>query len=212
MRRRSSDVFEFGDEQLLDEPAVELSDAEDPLTIPLAGCGSADEEKGPAGGAGGDARTQPCRPPILDVIRGRLRLGAGIAIAAVASAAALLLAQLPSGSDPERDPGAASGGERTLARINGSSRSRTEASRSKSAPRRQRSLHPKPAPEPALVEREPRPVGPAVAFEGEDPLGAEAPTPMAASAPSDLRSDSGVDPELHSGMSRGEILAREFGP
>lgn len=86
MRRRQQDVFEFGEEQLLDEPAVELMDAGEPLASPPPGGGSHDEADGSGewpGGAGGVREVEP-RAHRLAAKRTTAFAAMAVALAAVA--------------------------------------------------------------------------------------------------------------------------------
>lgn len=206
MRRRSDDVFELGEEQLLDEPAVELSDAEDPPAPHPYGGGPADEERGPEGTAVGMA--DPARPPILAAIRGRGATGVGAALAAVAMAA-LVLTQVSPGVKSGDRPEATTGDQEAPPRISGPrSRHAREvkrvAARGRGSGRSQRAERRTVAKHSAVTgrrevpdetQRPPKAVAPA------EPPATPAPAPELAPVP-----------EAPAAMSRGEIFAREFGP
>lgn len=214
MRRRSGDVFELGEEQLLDEPAVELSDAEDPLAIPPDGSGPADEERGPAP-AVAEVHTAETgrRPLILDAIGRASSIRSAAALALCVVVAAMVATVLSADSDetstagkPEGRttlrtqiaaprPGTAAGQRRPERRLRMKGVQREKADRASGA--------------------EPKPTQPAPSGAGRhraDPVPAQAPATAPAPAPAPAPSEpvaAGPSPEP---ISRDEILYREFGP
>ena len=213
MRRRSRDVFELGEEQLLDEPAVELSDAEAPLAIPPTGGGPADEERGPDLAVADDGAAGPGRPPILGAIRraGSIRSAAGAAliVGVLTFAATQLLAD---STDESAAPKARPERVNAPARISTQARNAAADARPRAARERPRERGPEVSNRTSRQEAK-RPVPPRVEPVGEDASAAMAPAPAAVSpTPSRSQPETYVPSAETTSLSRGEIIYREFGP
>ncbi len=105
MRRRERDVFELGEEQLLEEPAVELAEAEGPSVTPPTR-GPESEARGSEDlrpGARSRLRSLP-RVPGLDTSFLRGRVVAGVGVLALGGAAFAVLSGAPDEGEVESTP------------------------------------------------------------------------------------------------------------
>ena len=214
MRRRSGDVFELGEEQLLDEPAVELSDAEDPLAIPPDGSGPADEERGPAP-AVAEVHTAETgrRPLILDAIGRASSIRSAAALALCVVVAAMVATVLSADSDETSTAGKPDG-PTTLRTQIAAPRPGTAAGQRRPE-RRLRMKEVQPEKADRASGAEPKPTQPAPSGAGRhraDPVPAQAPAAAPAPAPAPAPSEPVAAEPSPEPISRGEILYREFGP
>lgn len=216
MRRRSGDVFELGEEQLLDEPAVELSDAEDPLAIPPDGGGPADEERGSAPASAEAHAARPGRRPlILDAIgrAGGIRTAAALALffGVVAMVAAALSAESDEASVPKRPEGRATLRSEIAAPRPVSDAGRRRPERRIGARTAQRGkVDRAPEAEPKRVQAAPSDAGRVSPDPG--PVSVQAPNPAPVPSPAPAPSEAASAKPTPEPLSRGEILYREFGP
>lgn len=212
MRRPTRDVFELGEEQLLDEPAVELAGAEDP-SPPPPGDGPADEERGSVRAAERPVSAKPgdSRPPILAVTKERAGIAAG-AVAALAISFVLVLSRPEDQALTERKELDGPAEERRRASI---ADARLERADRQSAGPRGSGVRSDLDDEPAQraesrvanstsVESQDEPIN--VAAAPATPAPAPAPTPEPA-MPAPASSETGSR-----SLSRREVIAREFGP
>lgn len=215
MRRLGQDVFEIGDEQLLDEPAVQLASHSDP-DEPLSSLGCDQEaagvesepDSGPAGIGSGAAR-----PPRRLHAATAPRVLAGLAGIAVAGSVAALT--LRGGADREPAPVARSSD--TLEASDEQPEAETPRRRGRKRPARKRGRGPSPQRERRRVAN----VRPAAPPAPPEDASTEPAAHSAAAAPlvpatreTTSTSVAGTDGEGASGsaMTRREIVAREFGP
>lgn len=216
MRRRSGDVFELGEEQLLDEPAVELPDAEDPLAIPPDGGGPADEERGSAPASAEDGAARPGgRPLILDAIgrAGGIRTAAALALCVgfVAMVAAALSAHSDQASAPKKPEGRATLRTEIAARRPLSDAGRRRPERPIRARTAQRERMDRASEtEPKRAQAAPSDAGRLSPEPG--PNSVQAPNPAPVPTPAPVPSETAAAEPTPEPLSRGEILYREFGP